>query len=158
MRTQGLPSPLCLVPSQLPSGLPENKEQSSGRGNPAGMTLDNRPGYWQARSLALYQSLAALPSTVTGLVPPPRTETSIPVGSWHRHTVRISACYFQHSGLPSSLAAGHAAHLVPATGGQSGMATPPQCPLLQWTPRAASQTFPLEGYGPPHIDVWTCCC
>ena len=100
------PSASCPVSSLCSTRKPR---ASSGHGNPAWMTLDNRPGYWQARSPALHQSLTALPGTATGLVPLPRTETSIPVGSWHRHPVRIIEGYFQHSGLPSSLAAGQAA-------------------------------------------------
>ena len=100
-------APSALCPVNLP-GCFIKHGVVQGRGNSARTTLDNRPRYWQVRSLALYQSLAALPGAATGLTPPPRTETSIPVRHWHGHPVWTEACRFRHLGLPSSLAAGHA--------------------------------------------------
>ena len=66
LRAFQAPSASCPVSSPWSA---RQQRASSGRGSPAGMTLDNRPGFWQAGSLALSQSLDALPSAVIGLVP-----------------------------------------------------------------------------------------
>ena len=71
------------------------------------MIPDDRPGYWQAMSLALHQSLADLATTVPGLAQPPLTATSIPAGSRSSHPVLPRDYRSLRPGLPPPLAAGN---------------------------------------------------
>ena len=95
------------TPGQTPWGCSwSSSSVCSGPGNLAQMTLDNRPEYWQASSVASSKGLTDSSTLVLGLAQPPRTATSIPVGSCRAHLNKAGDCRSQYSGLPSTLAAG----------------------------------------------------
>ena len=77
-----------------------------GRGDSAPMIPGDKPGCWRVLPPTLHQSPHDPGSWNSGLEQPPRTATSIPVGSQSCCPLKPRTTCSPHSGLPPSLAAG----------------------------------------------------